>query len=321
MSSFKALLRKHGINLLRVVVLLLIAWWLSDPERRKPLFEAVRRLPMWALAAAFATMLFNMIIAGLRWRVLMRAFGAKPLPSPWLLGRIFMIGLFYNTYVPGTVGGDIVRGVVSQRHFESAAASYVVVFLERLIGLSALGVVFGLGLLLGPPIIPWSEAAPWIGALVAAGFAILVGARVSGRLASWWSQIPRVHERGDLLLAFAISLVGHGLNLLVFWLLVRGLALDISALELAVVVPLALVASVLPIAIAGIGPREAAMTVLLAQFGATKAEAIAVSLGYAAALLGVAALGGLVQLVWGIPRDATDDSDTSRSSAAAPPPG
>ncbi len=303
---------------LRVVVVGAIAWWLWARADLESLGGAVRRLEITTLAVCLALGLANLALAGVRWRFLMRAFGARPLPSAGLLIRLTAVGLFYNTYVPGSVGGDVVRGVVSRRNFDTAAASYLVVVCERLIGLSALAVVFLAGVALAPPLIDLRSVAPWIGGLLLIGVAVLVAARVSGRLAALWSQIPRIDDMGGLWAAFAISFVGHGLNIAIFWTFAQALHLGVGLTTLMVVAPLAFVAAVVPLAIAGIGPREAALVGLLGLAGVGEGEALALSLGYAAVLLVVAGVGGVLQLL-GV--GLSLDSDTSRSSATDPPPG
>ncbi len=301
--------------LVRGVVLLVAGAWLFWGADYDKLGAAFARLPLWAVAGALAVGGVNMVVAGVRWRLLMRGFGADPLPPLRTLVRLFLVGLFYNTFVPGAVGGDVVRGVVSRNHFDNPTASYVVVVVERLIGLSALGVVFLAGLLLGPEIVDTREALPWLLGLAGLGVAILAVARFSGRLAQWWSLVPEVARPWDLAGAFAISLGGHGLNVLIYLLLAVGLALPVGVLDLVVIVPLALVASALPISIASLGPREIAVVALLAPLGVAKADALALSLGYWGVLISLAGAGGLVQLV------VTRGSDTSKSSAADPPPG
>ena len=55
------------------------------------------------------------------------------------------LGQFYNTFVPGAVGGDVIRAC--ENLLRGAAGTYVVVIAERLVGLGALGVIFAVGYL------------------------------------------------------------------------------------------------------------------------------------------------------------------------------
>lgn len=291
--------KRMGSLALRLAVVGAITFWLLRGADLGEMWAAVTGLSVAAIVGSFALGGFNVFFAGVRWQALMRAFGASPLPSLAVLVRVFLVGLFYNTFVPGAVGGDVVRGVVSRRHFETAAASYVVVALERMIGLSALGAVFLFGLIFGPRIVDAEAMASWIGALLGLGVIILVAAYLSGRLAKLWGRIPRVERRGELVLAFGLSLCGHATTILVFWLLADSISLDLGLRDFALVVPLALVAAVLPIAVAGVGPREAVLVGLLGLLDVSKADALAISFGYLAVLLGIAGVGGLLQLFGG----------------------
>jgi uncharacterized membrane protein YbhN (UPF0104 family) len=281
-----------------LVPALFLLWWFKFADR-EAFLEAIAHIPPAAMLPALALALGNMLIGAFRWRLLMRALGARELPTLATATRVLFVGLFYNTFVPGSIGGDVVRGVVSRRNFDNPLASYVVVLLERLIGLSALGVVFLAGVAWGPPLVDIRALLPWIGGLVALGVVIAVAAVASGRFGRLWRQIPRFERPADLLAIFGISFVGHGLTIAMFYLLSRGMDLPLTLADLAFVVPLGLVAGVLPVAIAGVGPREAALVALLRLLGIPSARGLALSLAFWALGLVLALLGGLIQLVSG----------------------
>lgn len=292
-------LRRWAPRAIRLLVLGALAAWLLSNADRDELLAAVQRLPLWAFGAATALVVGAIALSTLRWRMLMRGFGATQIPPLPKLMRLVFVGIFYNTYVPGAVGGDVVRAVVSRHCFAEPAASSVVILLDRIIGLSALGVVFLLAVPFGPTLVDPATAAPWLAALIGVGVLALVAARMSGLLARWWTRVPRVHRPRELGWAFATSVGCHALSITGFIVLSTGLALPLAVTDLLVVVPLGMVASVVPIAIAGIGPREAALVGLLGLVGLGRAEGLALSLGYAAALLTAAAMGGLLQLFGG----------------------
>lgn len=291
------LLRRYGRWAVRLVVVAALAVWLLSADDLGALGAVLARLPLWTLGLALALGTLTLSIAALRWRMLMTAFGAAaPPPVPALL-RLVFVGHFYNTFVPGAVGGDVVRGVVMRRAFETPWASYVVVVLERLIGLSALGVVLLAGLALGPTLIDRATIAFWIGVLLGLGVLIVAAALLTGRLQALFRRLPRLTRPGLLVASFGISFAGHGLSLLIFGLLSHGLGLGVGFTDLLLVVPLALVASFFPIAIAGIGPREAALVGLLGLLSVPRSEALGLSLAYAGMILALAGVGGVLQLL------------------------
>ena len=89
----------------------------------------------------------------------------------------------------------------------------------------------------------------------------------------------------------------HGLSLVAFALFNEGLGLGLSLGTLLVVVPLGMVASFVPVALVGVGPREAALVGLLGLLGVDRGAALAFSLGYAGAVILAALVGGLLQLL------------------------
>jgi uncharacterized membrane protein YbhN (UPF0104 family) len=228
----------------------------------------------------------------------MRAFGADDLPSLLRLGRLFLIGLFYNTFVPGAVGGDLLRGVVTRRFFDRPAVSYVVVFLERLIGLTAMGIIFLAGLLLVPEVIDLRENAPWVGAFVALALVAVAIAAAGGRLERLRRQIPPVRPLG-LVWVFLISLIAHMTAITAMFLLANGMELPLSYAELVLVMPLAFTATALPINLLGIGGRELTLVTLLGMLDVAAEQALALSLGYGLVHNLWALLGGLLHLIQG----------------------
>ena len=269
--------RRWGKLALRIIVLGAVAWWVVRSADLEAFGAVLARLPVAIGLMAFVIAMGNMVLAGFRWRALMVAFGARDLPPVVTLVRLFLIGQFYNTFVPGSVGGDVVRGVVSRTCFDSGAASYAVVASERLLGLSALGLLFLFGFAAGPPIVDLAAIWPWIAAVIGLGVVVLVAGRLGHRLARIWAQIPRIVAPRGVVIAFGISVLGHGLTLGIFWLLAQGLQIEIGFTAIALIVPLGLVASIVPIAIAGIGPREAALVGLFGLLGVARESALALS--------------------------------------------
>lgn len=283
----------------RVVVFGLLAGWLvffADLQAFAEAFagiDPVLVLPATALAAVV------LMIGGVRWRVLMKAFGGQRLPSTLSAVRLFYIGLFYNTFVPGSFGGDVVRGVVTRRYFDNAPSSYVVVLLERAIGFSAMGLVFLLGVAIGPDLVDLRDHLPWLALLFGMGIAVVAAALVSGKLAATVRQVPKLHSLFDLVLVFALSLVSHFCGLTVMWLLSIGMGLGLSYGTFVLVMPVVFTAAVIPLNILGIGTREVTLVALLGLAGVEAERALALSLCYAVINLGLAAIGGLIQLVQG----------------------
>ncbi len=98
------------------------------------------------LVVAFVLTGLVLVVQSLRWRVLMTCRG---LPAP-LLGtfRIYMVGLFFNSFMPGTTGGDVMKCYYVARRSDRRAVAVMSVVADRVAGLVALVIVAGLGALI-----------------------------------------------------------------------------------------------------------------------------------------------------------------------------
>src|SRR5688572_30214715 len=111
---------------------------------------AIARIPLSAFALATVLVAANVVAGALRWRVLMRAYGATAIPGIGRLVYLYFVAFFYNNYLPGAVAGDVGRGVVTHEAFEDkgATGAIAVVFVERVQGLFALFALLALGLII-----------------------------------------------------------------------------------------------------------------------------------------------------------------------------
>src|SRR5690606_34399647 len=129
----------------------------------------------------------NLFVGALRWRVLLAAYGAPRRPSVLRLAHVYWVGFFYNNYLPGGLGGDVVRGIVTRQSFgeRGTAASLTVVVVERALGLSGLLLLVSATYLARP--LPGTEGVLPYSALglvlAAAGVgAVALGRRLAPRL-------------------------------------------------------------------------------------------------------------------------------------------
>jgi uncharacterized membrane protein YbhN (UPF0104 family) len=268
------------------------------------LSAAVRRISLLVVLSASAVSLANLGLGGVRWRVLLAAYGAKRAPGIPFLARAQLVGHCYNTLIPGQVTGDLVRAHATRQAFDGPLASYMIVAIERIFGLAGLLTVGAVALLLHP--LPGVVRADWLAGLaVVAAIAILlipiaarkIGRFLPGPLARWATSLPVPTRPGWLGVAFVLSILGHVLVAVTGHLLVNAVAPEVLASESFVLVPLVTIATYFPFAIAGLGVREAAFVFLFGKIGIGAAEATAASLGLMAVYALLAALGGLVHLI------------------------
>ncbi|MCB9593488.1 MAG: flippase-like domain-containing protein [Sandaracinaceae bacterium] len=272
------------------------------------LWGALTKVSPLAFAAACATTSVNLGVGAVRWRVLLAAYGAPRRPSLRLLVRAYYIGFFYNNYLPGGVGGDLVRGVVTRRSFgdEGTTASVTVVLVERALGLAGLLLLVSLTSLIRPiegteNVLPYSAVGL---TLAAAGIgSVALGRRVArfapGRIGALLGSLPEIVRPGPFAAAFAISLATQSLVAVTGWFLLASVSDGAVGLgDAFVLVPLAAAAAFFPLSVGGAGVREAAFVGLfVSALGMERADAVAVSLAMWGSQLAIGAVGGLVQLL------------------------
>src|SRR5213596_2021814 len=124
------------------VTIALLIWVFHDPEQRHKMGKALQEADYRWVAAAIAAYVIVEIAAAIRWQILLRVQKIR-LNVPRLTG-LFLIGMFYNQFLPGGTGGDIRKSyyLLKETPDKKAGALLAVVF-DRFIGLVALVAITG----------------------------------------------------------------------------------------------------------------------------------------------------------------------------------
>ena len=219
--------------------------------------------------------------------------------------QMSLLGRLFNQVLPASFGGDAVRAWQSTRYGLDGVVAVHSVLIERFTGLVSLVVIAVVAI----PFI-WPTVAPGVDMR---GLYVLLGLFVSacGVLAAAW--IWRRNLRDQALFARPIAFLNDAIAATrdpteFAWLSATGVVSNLLAIAAAVaigtsldlavglwayvaVVPLSIIATILPISIAGWGVREGAMVSLLALFGVPNTDALALSLLFGLTLLGASVIG------------------------------
>jgi glycosyltransferase 2 family protein len=234
--------------------------------------------------AALALSPFGYLASVRRWRLLIRAQGGDA-ALPFLV-RSFLVGVFFNNFLPSTIGGDTVRVLDTARAGVGRAQAVAIIFVDRFVGLLALMLFAVLGVLRVPSLSTW----------------VIGGAAVLVLIAVLLFMLPRIVETrfalrwpGSVLArAFGWSLLLQTLVVLNAWFLARALHVPIPLASFFLIVPLALFVMMLPISINAIGVRENVWAFFFTAFGVSAATGVALAwLDYGLVLLQALA-GGMV---------------------------
>ena len=279
------------ILLLKVVVSGgLLAYLLSriHPERFLQTFATAKYS---YIGLAMLVYLVTQGFSAVRWTALARPLGIKT-PFKAML-RYYLIGMFFNLFAPGTVGGDVSRvyylvrdeDMRAQGHAVTTVHATMSVLMDRAIGMVVLVWLGAAGLLLFPHYaVPHTARVATF--LLSVG--LLLGALITPLLRRLLPEDGhhllvklrlmfrsyRTHWRA-LLEAALLSLAVHLIQAWIHVLMGRALDLNVPYSFAIIVYPLVGTFAAIPISLNGLGLREGGYIFLLAVIGIGNEKGIA----------------------------------------------
>src|SRR2546423_3041113 len=131
-------MKKILVSLSQLSVTALLLWYVfHDANQRQQMKVALAAADYRWVGAAILAYVMVEIAAAIRWQILLRVQKIR-LNFPRLSG-LFLIGMFYNQFLPGGTGGDIIKSYLLLKETpEHKAGALLAVVFDRLIGLVAL---------------------------------------------------------------------------------------------------------------------------------------------------------------------------------------
>jgi uncharacterized membrane protein YbhN (UPF0104 family) len=279
------------MTLLKVSVTVLGMWLVLSNLDLAAVLAVIGQVQLGWLALGAALMLLSLIVRAYRWHLILHGVGSR-----MRFGRLvelYLIGSFFNAFLPSGLGGDVVRAAEAAQDVEPEIAVSTV-FIDRLSGLMALFAMALAVLPFRPAEFP--ERLAWsVGLLCGLGLATGI-VLLDGRLLHIVVGLlpPRIRALGDNFfdrLAAAISrcgwralagalLVSVLFNLMqVGWWAATGRALGLAVpfSYYLLVVPVMAIALLVP-SIGGLGVRENLAPLLFAGAGISAEQAVALTL-------------------------------------------
>ena len=311
--------KKTLLTLLQVAVTIGLLWWVfHDPGRRREMLDALKLADWGWLGIGVGIFFLCTVLATARWQILLAVQGIR---LTWLRAwQLFMIGMFFNLFMLGSTGGDVVKMFLTMREArENKAAALLSVFMDRVIGMLAL-IFLSVGFLyFRYDLLSHTKGSSallsvllW---LLAAALAIIVGMFVASGF-GWVHYLPKwtplrgrivevsaachLYAKGWRLTIWAllISFPLFGLFFTTFYCAAQAFTDQIGLVDMFSVMPIVAVITAIPISVSGIGVRESLFVSLLAPFGITAAVATLISVaGFLINTVGSLA-GGLVFLFY-----------------------
>lgn len=312
-------MKKLLLTTLQIAVTVGLLWWVfHDQDKRAQMVEALRQANWGWLWIGVGVFFLCTILATVRWKVLLSVQG---IDMGWVrTWQLFMIGMFFNLFMLGSTGGDVVKMFLTMREArDNKAAALLSVFMDRVIGMMAL-ILISLGFLyFRYDVLSHSPASSallttllW---LLAAAVVVTVGMFV-GSAFGWVHYLPQwtplrgrivevsaachMYAKGwrQTIWAFLVSFPLFALFFITFYCAARAFTDALGLVDVFSVLPIVAVITAIPISVSGIGVRESLFVSLLAPFGITAAIATLISVtGFLINTVGSLA-GGLVFLFY-----------------------
>lgn len=312
-------MKKALLTILQIAVTVGLLWWVfHDPEKRAQMAEALRQAKWGWLWIGVGVFFVCTILATVRWKVLLNVQG---IDMGWLrTWQLFMIGMFFNLFMLGSTGGDVVKMFLTMREARNnKAAALLSVFMDRVIGMMAL-ILISLGFLYfryhelsdSPTNSALLKTLLW---LLAASVVVTAGMFV-GSAFGWVHYLPQwtplrgrivevsaachMYAKGwrQTIWAFLVSFPLFAMFFITFYCAARAFTDQLGLVDIFSVLPIVAVITAIPISVSGIGLRESLFVSLLAPFDVVPAIATLISVtGFLINTVGSLA-GGLVFLFY-----------------------
>ncbi len=281
--------RQYLSVLLRIGLSVGILYWLifhqNDPQK---IWTAIRTYPSTGWLIGISGLIAANFLIGIRWYRLATGLGVSG--SLWRFERLHFESLFFSTWLPSSIGGDVVKAFRASNNARGRVMAGYSVVADRVSGLLAV-LIIGLTAMIGKS--SGGHHGFMLGVILIAFsltlFAVRIGMHSLKKFLALfspesfvtkilqpllpYSQRPRLLYESITLSMFVqlmgiVALAGLG------WAM--GLELEFAAY--CNVSPIVALATALPITPSGVGIREKAMEYLLADYGVQHEQAIALAL-------------------------------------------
>ena len=276
-------MKKILVTIIQLSVTALLLWYVfHDANQRQQMKVALAAADYRWVGGAIIAYIIVEIAAAIRWQILLRVQKIR-LNLPRLSG-LFLVGMFYNQFLPGGTGGDIIKSYLLLKETPHKAGALLAVVFDRLIGLIALVAITVTLVSLRFDLLsrtPETRNLLWLLLLV-------LGVSISALIASFvvsgfnlFHLLPHKFPGREKLIeiaaayhlyarhwiatffAFAVSLVAHIATFTTFLCVAYAFHAGVKVIDFFAVLPVERTLTALPISFAGVGLREQILQVML----------------------------------------------------------
>lgn len=307
------------------VLLLGLLCWKVDWRTLGAVLTDLRVAALVGTALAGA---LQLVLVGVRWRILLAALGVR-IPLSTAVSAIWQ-GWFFSQFLPTQVGGDVYRAYLVGRRTSQGVLVATSVLVDRILGMIALLLFCALGAAASPSLSQTRAASfslALLGALVIAATVMLFslpalllpvageGEPTGSLRARFWRVLGKLQEaartyqtaRGALLAACGVSALVQVVSITWAYLAFEAVRHSISWADATAVVNLGTLVGMIPVSIAGLGVQEGTWVGLARAVGVPQENALAAALVFRVSRMLLAVAGGALYLLQRSPRQSSPD--------------
>lgn len=291
-------------RLLRILIVVAVTAYVLWRARPGAVLDVLVHADLRWIGLAIALVVLDRTLMAYRWIVLLCPIDPAMRPPLSEVIRIFFVSSFAGTFLPASIGGDVVRAFGLSQLRVAPGQAVASVLMDRLLGVVSILIMGIIGLMLAQtqdlasirsievPLLVTAVVSACAAAVVfsesaaalAESIALRLPIAVVRRLATDLTRATRAYGRHHAELANVLlgSLGVQVLRIVQAYCLGRALAIDLSVLAYFAFVPLILLVMLLPVSINGIGPSQVAFVWFFGRAGVPDAQSFALSLLFVA---------------------------------------
>lgn len=310
-----AILKKILPILLRIGISIILLVFLFKQIDEKSLLAVIKNADIGLLLLAAVIYFSAYVFCLFRWEMLLK--GAKIyLPLKRVIIS-FAGGIFFNLFLPSTIGGDFVRSIDLATHTKRPREVVATVLLDRLSGYVGLVIVALLALLFGWKLV--EDKSVLLSVAIITGILVvtllvlfnrflyskinqILHSPTAGRIREAIKNLHQEihifrHHKKIILNNLILSVLIQVVSPVTFYIIALSLGIKIDITYFFVYLPIIGAITLLPISIGGLGLRDATTVFFFSKAGVSKDLAFAMSLINFSFILVYASIGGLIYVL------------------------
>ncbi len=283
-------MKKNLLTAVQLLITIALLWWIfRDPQQNEKLLTALKQANIWWFAPGLAALAGGLLLQAQRWIVLLKVQGI--IINYWRALRLILIGMFFNLFLIGSTGGDIIKiFLIMKEAPQKKTGALLSVFIDRVIGVIALAAVSAVVIVLRWDDLMKHDVTRYgvgVASLILGGsfgfisVAWMVGHwNLTSKLPQWLPLREKIAEAAGAFteyakdgrsigMAFLLSLPAHLLIFSTFYFGAKAFGAGLGLLSICCVMPIVATVTALPISVGGAGLREGLFIKILGALYAT----------------------------------------------------